>query len=763
MIVSAQIRRNSCCKGHPVSDVIQTRPSEGGCDVSARRLRTIDDLRIGDHASFIYSGEQEYRAVVVPFVRAGLEQRQRVVYVHDMRAPQTISTILVEGGIDVDRAQAMGQLVFVPAKQVYTRGVGYSFDGVLDKMHGMTAMALADGWSSLRLTTEMSWMLRQTQGTERLLEQAGRLGAFFRESAALGLNQFERSQFPVEALLDVLLTHPVAVLGTEAVQNFYYTPQVEVSGRWRSEATLGKWISNLKERKRAAENLREALQLHREVLENVGSGIVVLSRAGHIIQCNPFMARLLGVEGIDLQGRRLADFFPDIGEDTFEEALERVLVGEMVLSPDLIVSAEGKNRARWIIANLAPYRNPDGQIIGAIAVISDISSRKEMEDALRSSEEQLRQTQKLEAVGRLAGGVAHDMNNALNAIIAFADLALQEAGPSEDLRADIGEIRAAADRAAGITRRLLAFSRRQVLQLQVIELNAIVVSIDNMLRRLIGEQIDLTIRLAPDVGRVKTDPSQIEQVIINLALNARDAMPEGGGLCIETDLVRVDVEQLSAFDAITPGEYAVLRISDSGCGMSPEVLAHAFEPFFTTKDMSRGSGLGLPVVYGIVKQTGGQIRVRSDLGKGTCVEIFLAKYTRDSRADMPIATVAGSETVLVVEDEELVRKVVGRILGRAGYRVFIASDGAEALAICEETGNQIDLLLTDVVMPGLGGKDLATRVAGQYPSMKILYMTGYTDDEVLRRGILDEGRALILKPFTPNDLLRKIRSVLGVQ
>jgi PAS domain S-box-containing protein len=718
-------------------------------------------LRTGDNVSFIYSGEQEHRAVLVPFVRAGLEQRQRVVYVHDLRTPQAVTTMLAEGGVDVDRAQATGQLVFVSAKQLYTRGVGYSFDSVLDKMHAMTAMALADGWTALRLTTEMSWVLRQTQGTERLLEQTGRLGAFFRESAALGLSQFERTQFSAEALLDVLLAHPVAVVGTEAVHNFYYTPQVEVSGRWRSEATLGKWLSNLKERKRAAENLREALQLHREVLENLGSGIVVMSRDGRIVQCNPFMERLLGIVGLDLQGRRLAEFFPDLGEATFDEALERVLAGEIVLSPDLVVSRASKEAPRWVIATLAPYRNPDEHVIGAIAVVSDITSRKEMEDALRTSEEQLRQTQKLEAVGRLAGGVAHDMNNALNAIIAFADLAIQEAGEDESLRADIGEIRTAADRAAGITRRLLAFSRRQVLQLQVIELNAIVSGVDSMLRRLIGEPISLTLRLAPDVGQVKTDPAQIEQVIINLALNARDAMPEGGSLCIETAVVRVDAEQLGVFDAIPPGDYAALRISDSGCGMSPDVLAHAFEPFFTTKDTSRGSGLGLPVVYGIVKQTGGQIRVRSDIGKGTCVEILLARSTRDSRSDIPIANAAGSETVLVVEDEELVRRVVARILTRAGFRVLVAGGGAEALAICEQAHGPIDILVTDVVMPGIGGKELATRMAGQCPGIKILYMTGYTDDEVLRRGVQDQGRALILKPFSPEALLRKIRSVLS--
>ena len=325
---------------NPMTDTEYRLMAEGVDGAGTRRLRTVEDLRTGDNACFIYDSEQEYQAVMASFVRTGIEHRQRLVYLHDMRSPDSVRSMLRDAGVDVDHAEFREQVLFVPAKQIYARGAGYSYERVLDQLHAMTALALADGWSALRVTSEMTWVLRQTQGTERLLAHEGRMASFYRNSAALGMGQFDRGKFPAEALLDVLLAHPVAVLGTEAVHNFYHTPQVEVSGGWRSEATLAKWLSSLKERKRATENMREALQLHREVLDNVGSGIIVIDRDGRVVQCNPFVERFLGVQGLDVQGRRLSEFFPAMGADSFDHVLARVLDGETVLSPDINVASD---------------------------------------------------------------------------------------------------------------------------------------------------------------------------------------------------------------------------------------------------------------------------------------------------------------------------------------------------------------------------------------------------------------------------------------
>ncbi|MBI5419354.1 MAG: response regulator [Deltaproteobacteria bacterium] len=389
--------------------------------------------------------------------------------------------------------------------------------------------------------------------------------------------------------------------------------------------------------------------------------------------------------------------------------------------------------------------------------------RRQAEETLRRSEEQLRQAQKMEAVGRLAGGIAHDFNNLLTAIAGYSTLLLQ--GVVDDpSRRNIQEIQRASDRAASLTRQLLAFSRRQILQPKVMDLNAVVGAMDDMLRRLIGEDIDLLTVLEPGVRKVKADPGQMEQVIMNLAVNARDAMPEGGKLTIETANVVIDESSVRGHVTMQAGSYVVLALSDTGSGMDPETISHIFEPFFTTKEVGKGTGLGLSTVYGIVKQSGGYIWVYSEPGRGTTFKIYLPQATEEAEtakpAEVRAGLLGGSETILLVEDEDSVRSLVREVLARNGYTVLAARNGEDALRACDGNAGAIHLMLCDVVMPGMSGVELARRIVPLRPEIKVLYMSGYTDTAIVRQGVLDPGTAFLEKPFAPDALARKVREVL---
>jgi two-component system, cell cycle sensor histidine kinase and response regulator CckA len=405
-----------------------------------------------------------------------------------------------------------------------------------------------------------------------------------------------------------------------------------------------------------------------------------------------------------------------------------------------------------------------------IAFIADLTERKQAEagrkqaeEALRQSEEQLRQAQKMEAVGRLAGGVAHDFNNVLSVILSYADFILADLKPSDPLQADVGEISKAATRAAGLTRQLLTFSRQQVVEPRVIDLHEVLTGMDKMLQRILGEDVQLVSPPPKSSGRVKADPSHIEQVILNLVVNARDAMPTGGKLTIETGNVVLDDSYAMSHLPTRPGPYVMLAVSDTGIGMDRETQKRIFEPFFTTKEMGKGTGLGLSTVFGIVRQSGGNIWVYSEPGKGTTFKVYLPRV--DDEVDVlrpPIApsTLRGTETILLVEDEEQVRVIALNILQRQGYRVIPARNAGEALLICERHTEGIDLLLTDVVMPQMSGPELAKRLAQTRPEMKVLCMSGYTDDSIVRHGVLETGVAFVQKPITPALLTRKVREVL---
>jgi PAS domain S-box-containing protein len=414
-------------------------------------------------------------------------------------------------------------------------------------------------------------------------------------------------------------------------------------------------------------------------------------------------------------------------------------------------------QVRWVDDRTVIVRGPDGRVTHYQGVLIDITEHKRLE-------EQFLQAQKMESVGRLAGGVAHDFNNLLTVINLYSDMALRSLEPSNPPRQDLEEIHKAGDRAAQLTRQLLAFSRRQVLEMHTLNLNEVLQGLAKMLPRLVGEDITLELKFAPDLGYTRADPGQIEQVVVNLAVNARDAMPDGGRLTLETANVTLDRLVLRRHPDAVVGDYVMLAISDTGTGMTEEVKAHLFEPFFTTKGLGKGTGLGLATVYGIIKQHQGHIWVYSEPGLGSTFKIYLPRVEEEpaklSRLNESATLPRGTGTVLVVEDEPAVRGVAVRVLSGLGYRVLEASNGLEALQVAAAWGQAIHLLLTDVVMPEMNGKVLSEQLTAFYPGVKVLFISGYTDETVSQRGVLEEGVSFLQKPFPPAGLAHKVREVL---
>jgi len=513
-------------------------------------------------------------------------------------------------------------------------------------------------------------------------------------------------------------------------------------------------IRDITERKRAEEALRESEQKYRVLVAKAGEAIFIAQ--DEVVKFpNPKTLEMTGYSPEELAGVPFTDLIhPEDRGKVLERYLDRLRGGTPPETyPFRILDKTGEEIWVRLTAERVDWEGRPG----VLCFLRDITKE-------RNLEAQFLQSQKIEAVGRLAGGIAHDFNNLLTVTLGYCDLALARIAPLDPLRRDLEEIRKASDRCAALTRQLLAFSRRQILVPKVINLGNVVADMDNMLRRLIGEDIDLVSVGGKDLWNVKADPGQVEQVIANLAVNSRDAMPGGGKLTIEAANVVLDETYTSGHQYVSPGSYIMLAVSDTGSGMDEGTVARIFEPFFTTKE--KGTGLGLSTVYGIVKQSGGHINVYSEPGIGTTFKMYFPaveeKVTESSGAGaLPPEELRGGETVLVVEDEELVRTTIREILARYGYAVLEARSGGEAVDLCSRRQGGIHLLLTDVVMPGMNGVELSKRLTPMRPEMKVLYMSGYTADAIVHQGILDPGIAFIHKPFTMDSLARKVREVLG--
>jgi PAS domain S-box-containing protein len=533
-------------------------------------------------------------------------------------------------------------------------------------------------------------------------------------------------------------------------------------------------------RREAERALRQSEARFRRLDEAGILGITIADVHGNILDANDTYLKMFGYSRgeLALGALRWSDMTPPELLPLGDRALEQLR--ESGVAPPWETECFHKNgtpvpilvgvamleypRSIAFVADLTDRRRAERESYRmAVEAKKEQASRERAEDALRRSEEQLRQAQKMEAVGRLAGGVAHDFNNVLSVILTYGELLLGDLKPGDPMRADVEEIRKAASRAAGLTGQLLLFSRQQVVEPKVIDLCEILGSMDRMLQRILGEDVEVVSLPSKATGRIKADPSHIEQVILNLVVNARDAMPTGGKLTIETNNVDLDEDHALGHLSTKPGPYVMLAVTDTGIGMDRETQARIFEPFFTTKEIGKGTGLGLSTVFGIVQQAGGSVWVDSEPGKGTTFKVYLPRV--DAEVDVPRtqvspATLRGTETILLVEDEEQVRAVAFSILRRQGYQVLPAQHGSEALLLSERHPQPIDLLLTDVVMPQMSGPELARKLAVARPEMKVLCMSGYTDDSIVRHGVLDSGVAFIQKPITPASLAKKVREVL---
>jgi two-component system, cell cycle sensor histidine kinase and response regulator CckA len=532
-------------------------------------------------------------------------------------------------------------------------------------------------------------------------------------------------------------------------------------------ALLGLVIATLlQERRYAARSAAlEAATAHyqrflSEVIDTNPNLIFVKDWDGRYVLANQAAARFHGTTVENLIGKRDTDF--GLKEHEAEQFLrddrQVMTTQQAVFIAEEQATCAVSGATHWFQTVKVPLLASDGKAHQVLGVATDITERKQLED-------QFRQSHKMEAVGRLAGGVAHDFNNVLTIIRAQTEFLLTDMPPDDHRKADVLEIQSAADRAAGFIRQLLAFSRRQLLQPEVLELNGVVTSMESMVRRLVGEDIVLLTKLRPELPRVWADPGQLQQVILNLAVNSRDAMPRGGTLLIETAAVELDEHYPRQHPSAKPGPHVVLTVTDTGCGMDPATRSRIFEPFFTTKEPGKGTGLGLSTVYGIVKQSGGHIWVYSEVGRGTTFKLYFPLHRGPAaiqeQQHRVLPPPGAGATILLVEDDPSVRSTVRRLLERHDYRVLEATNGQDALALLSARRKEIDLVLSDMVMPGMGGAELAVRIRSMTPAPPVLLMTGYTEEAIARTGdrVIDEQ--IIEKPFTLQTVLERVRMALA--
>ncbi|MCX8033957.1 MAG: MEDS domain-containing protein [Thermodesulfovibrio sp.] len=706
---------------------------------------------------FFYESDEDWKTNLVPLIKMAIQSGDKVIYIYDEHNPENIKSLLKDGYTDeiVDN-----KLIFINAEEIYTGSKIFDPDTMIKTLIYETDRAISEGYPSLFITGEMTWALKGIEGSERLIEYERRLNEeFFGKFRCTGICQYNWKKFSAEFILDLIKTHSYILWKKELFKNVFFIEDKTL----KEEDSKKKWLMKLLNSMIIEKEMEERIK-------ELGKIIIDQPHIGFSIATDfppKFLMANKGFEEILGFNEREIDFINQLYEqdrDLFIEEYKAVLEGD-------------KQRALQRIR----FVNKNGDLICLRMVITpiifmdlncakicfvDVTEHWLKEEEMNKLREQFLFAQRMESIGRLAAGIAHDFNNVLTAIKGFTQLAQMKITENDPAKQYLTNIQSSAEKAEQLVKQLLAFSRKQILQPKVINLNDLIKSMEEMLKRLIGEDILLIFELSKDLGLVEADPAQMEQVILNLVVNAKDAMPQGGRIIIETSNVNLDEDYVKRHHGSKVGPHIMFAISDTGLGIPAEIKDKIFEPFFTTKE-EKGTGLGLSTVYGIVKQHGGNIWVYSELNEGTTFKIYLPRVDKKLEQDQfekgTKKLLTGTETILVIDDDEKVRQVLLDMLKRLGYKTLEAKDRDTAMFLAQFYHEPIHLVVADVVLPGISGVKLYNKIKNLRPNTKVLYISGYTDNVIVHHGILDKGIDFIQKPFSIEDISMKIREILDRQ